>query len=121
MFNRKSLVITLWFTSSLTLLASILLAPNWTSRCFTVLSRPDSLPREFAPLPDQPTIHLAAAMATDADFQVNALPSESEEQDRAESLDEPRVSFLIPCSLRQIPDRPPIAPRSIISLYPLRC
>jgi hypothetical protein len=62
-------------------------------------------------------------MATDAILQVNALPSdnEEEEQDRAVALDEPRVSFLIPCSFRKVPDRQLIAPRSILSFQPLRC
>ena len=60
-------------------------------------------------------------MATDAVLQVDALPSENEEQDRADALDGPRVSFLIPYSFRKVSDRQFIAPRSILSLYPLRC
>jgi hypothetical protein len=36
-------------------------------------------------------------------------------------MEEPRVSFLIPWSFRKVPDRQSIAPRSILSLYPLRC
>ena len=60
-------------------------------------------------------------MATDAILEVNALRSENEEQDGADGLDEPRVSFLIPCSYRKAPDRQLIAPRSTLSLYPLRC
>ena len=62
-----------------------------------------------------------AAMATETVLRVNALPYENEEQDRANALDEPRVYFLIPCSFRKVPDRQLIAPRSILSLYPLRC
>ena len=119
--DRKSLVSTLWLTSALALLASVLVAPIRTSGFITVSSRPDCLRRNFALPPGQPTTRLGAAMATDADQQVNALPSEEEEQDRAEALDEPRVSFLIPCSFRKVPDRQSIAPRSILSLYPLRC
>jgi hypothetical protein len=60
-------------------------------------------------------------MATDAVLEVDVLPPESEEQDRADALDEFRVSFLIPCSFRKVPDRQVIAPRSILSFYPLRC
>ena len=60
-------------------------------------------------------------MPTDAVLEVDALPSESEERERADALDEPRVSFLIPCSFRKVSDRQLIAPRSILSLYPLRC
>ena len=97
------------------------LPPIRTSGFVTVSSRPDCLRRNFALPPGQPTTRLSAAMATDAVLEVNALPSENEEQDRADALDEPRVSFLIPCSFRKVPDRQLIAPRSILSLYPLRC
>ena len=117
--DRKSLVFTLCLTSSLALLASVLVAPIRTSGF--VSSRPDSLRRNFILPPGQLTPRLSAAMATDAVLEVNALPSENEEQDRADALDEPRVSFLIPCSFRKVPDRQLIAPRSILSLYPLRC
>lgn len=119
--DRKSLVSTLWLTSSLALLASVLVAPIRTSGFITVSSRPDCLRRNVAPPPGQSTTRLSAAMATDVVLQVNALPSENEEQDWADALDEPRVSFLIPCSFREVPDRQLIAPRSILSLYPLRC
>ena len=60
-------------------------------------------------------------MTTYALLEVDALPTESEEQERADALDEPRVSFLIPCSFCKVPDRQSIAPRSILSHYPLRC
>ena len=60
-------------------------------------------------------------MATDAVRQVNALPSENDEQDRADPLDESRVTLLIPRSFRKVIDRHLIAARSILSLYPLRC
>jgi hypothetical protein len=119
--DRKSLVSTLWLTSSLALLASVLVVPIRTSGFVTVSSRSDCLGRYFAPPPAQPTTRLSAATATDAVVRVNALPSENEEQDRADALDEPRVSFLIPCSFRKVPDRQSIVPRSILSLYPLRC
>jgi hypothetical protein len=119
--DRKSLVSTLWLASSLALLASVLVAPIRTSGLVTLSSRPDCLRRNFTLLPGQPTPRLSAVMAADAVLQMKALASENEEQDRADALDEPRASFLIPCSLRKVPDRQLIAPRSILSLYPLRC
>jgi hypothetical protein len=117
--DRKSLLSTLWLTSLLALLASVVIAPIRTLGF--VSSRPDYLRRDFALPPGQPTTHLGAAMATDAVQQVNALRCEDEERDRADALDEPRVSLLIPCSFRKVPDRQLIAPRSILSLYHLRC
>lgn len=117
--DRKHLVSMLWLTSSLALLAAVLAAPIRTSG--VVSCRPDCLPRNFAIPPGQPTSRLSVAMATDAILEVNALRSENEEQDGADGLDEPRVSFLIPCSYRKAPDRQLIAPRSTLSLYPLRC
>jgi hypothetical protein len=119
--DRKSLVVMLWLTASLPLLAWVLVAPVRMSGFVCVSCRPDCLPRNFAVPPGQPTTRLSAAMATDAVREVNALRSENEEQDGADALDEPRVSFLIPCSFRKVPDRKLIAPRSILSLYPLRC
>jgi hypothetical protein len=119
--DRKSLVFTLWLTSSLALLASVPVAPIRTSGFISVWSRPDCLRRNFALPPGEPTTCLRAAMATDAGVQVNALASENEEQDWVDPLEEPRVSFLIPCSFREVPDRQLTAPRSILSLYPLRC
>jgi hypothetical protein len=119
--DRKSLISTICLTSSLALLASVLFVPIRTSGFVTDSSRHDCHRRNFALPPGQPTTLLSTAMATAAVLQVNALPSENEEQDRADALDEPRVSFLIPCSFRKVPDRQLIAPRSILSLYPLRC
>jgi hypothetical protein len=118
MLDRKSLVSTLWLTS---LLALVLVAPTRTLGFVTVSSQSDCVRRDFALPPSQPTIRRNPAVDTDAVLQVNALPSENEEQNRANPLDEPRVSFLIPCSFRKDPDRQLIAPRSILSLYPLRC
>jgi hypothetical protein len=127
--DRKTLVSTLWLTSSLALLASMLVAPTRTSGFVSVSvlipesvsSRPDCPCCNFAVTPGQTTTRLGAATATDAVLQVNALPSENEEPDRADPLDEPRVSLVIPCSFGKVPDREWIAPRSILSLYPLRC
>jgi hypothetical protein len=121
MRDRESLVSTLWLISSLALLALVLVAPTRTSGFVTVSSRPDCLRRDVALPPAQPTTRLKAAVATDAVLEVDALPSESEEQERADALDEPRVSFLIPCSFRKVPDRQFIDPHSVLILYPLRC
>jgi hypothetical protein len=119
--DRKSLICTLWLTTSLALLASVLVAPIRASGFVCASSWPDCLPRNSALPPGQPTTRLRAAMATDAVLEVDALLSESAEQDRADALEEPRVSFLIPCSFREVPNRQLIAPRSILTLYPLRC
>jgi hypothetical protein len=119
--DRKSLVSTLWLTSSLALLASVLVTPIRASGFVSASSWPDCLRPNFALPAGQPTTRLIEAIATDALLQVNALPSENEEQDRADPLDEPRVSFLSPCSFRKVPDHQLIAPRSIVTLYPLRC
>jgi hypothetical protein len=121
MSDRKSLVSTLWLTSSLALLVWVLVAPIRTSGFVTVSSGPDCQLRNFVLFPGQPTIRLSPAMATDAVLEVDAIASEIEEQDGADALDDPRVSFLIPCSFRKVSDRQLIAPRSILSLYPLRC
>jgi hypothetical protein len=119
--DRKSLVITLWLISTLALLVSVLVAPIRTSGFVSVSSRPDCLRRNFALPPGQPTPRFRAGVTTDAPLEVDALPSEDEEQERADALDEPQVSFLIPCSFRNTPDRQLIVPRSVFSLYPLRC
>jgi hypothetical protein len=119
--DRKSLVTTLWLTSSLVLLASLLIAPIRTSGFVNISSRLDSLRRNLAPHPGQPTASFGAVKATDTVLEVDALPSENEEQDRADTLEPPRVSFLIPWTFRKLPDRQSIASRSILSLYHLRC
>jgi hypothetical protein len=111
----------LWLSSSLAMLASVLVAPIRTSEFISVFSLSDCVRCNVAVPPGQPTARLKAAMATDAVPQVNALPSENEEQDRADPLDEPRVSVLIPCSFRKLPDRQFVAGRWILSRYPLRC
>jgi hypothetical protein len=121
MSDRKSLVSTLWLTSSLALLVWVLIAPIWTSGFVSVASGSDCQLRNFALTPGQPTTRLSTAMSTDAVLEVDALASEIEEQDGTDALDNPRVSFLIPCSFRKVSDRQLIAPRSILSLYPLRC
>ncbi len=120
--DRRSLIPTLLVTCALALLASVVVAPIRTSGFVSVSSRVDCLRRNFA-LPEcQPPARLTTGRATDTVLEVNALPAENEEQqDRADALDEPRVTFLLPYSFRKIPDRQLFAPRSILSLYPLRC
>jgi len=117
MSDRKSLVFTLWLTSSLVLLASVLVAPVRTSELATDASRLDCFCPDFVPVPFQ----LSTPRAIDEVRLVKALASENEEQDRDDALHESRVSFLIPWSFHKVPDRQLIAPPSILSLYPLRC
>jgi hypothetical protein len=120
MTDRKSFVCTLWLICSVAVLAAVLVAPIRTLGFVSVSSRPN-FRRNFSLSPRQPTTRLSAAMATEAVLHVSALPSANEEQERADPLDEPRVSVLIPCSFHKVPDRQLTAPRSILSLYPLRC
>lgn len=115
--DRKRLIYALWLTFSL----AVLIAPNRTSGFVTVTSQLDGLCRNFVLPTCQPTTRLSAAMANDAVPRVNALPFENEEEDRADALDESRVSFLTPCSFLKVPDRQVIAPSPILSHYPLRC
>lgn len=120
--DRQNLVATFWISASLILLASELVAPIQPSGCCTTASdRPDSLRSSFTLPPGQPTTRLGTAIAADGDFQINGLPVEREEQDRADAYDEPQISFRIPCSLLIIPDRQAIACLSVPSHYPLRC
>jgi hypothetical protein len=119
--DRKSLVSMLWFATSLALMALVVAEPVWTSGLVAVSSQSHTLNRHFALPPGQPTTYLSAARTTNDVLQVNALPSENEEQDRPDAPDGSRVSCLIPCSFRKVPDRPLIAPQTILSLYPLRC
>ena len=121
--DRKDLVSTLWLSSSLAVLALVLVAPIWTSGSLTLSSRPDRLHRKFELPPGQSTTHLSPARDTDAALQMKALPFEDEEQEKdcADALDEPRDPFQIPCSFRMVFDRQVMAPRSILSRLHLRC
>ena len=119
--NRKGLISALWLTSALALLASVLVAPIRTAGFVTVSSRPDCLRRNFALPPGQQTTRLASSTAADAVPLVKALPSEEEEQERADAPDEARVSRFLPASFRKVADRRSAAPRPVLSLYPLRC
>ena len=127
--HRKSLAPTLWLISLLALLAAVIVAPIRPAGFVTASSRPDCLRRNLALCPALSMTRLGAAALPVAVLQVNVPYSESEEQEltedeeqnRADALDEPRVSFLIPRSFRKIPARQSVPPRPILSLYPLRC
>jgi len=119
--DRKRLVFTLGLTSSLALLALVLIVSVRSSELAAVSSRPDSLRNDFTLPAGQPTTCLGAAMATDAMRKIKALPPKDEEEEGADALVEPRGSFLSFCSVRKSPERQSIIPPSILSLYPLRC
>ena len=119
--DRKHLVSTLRLTSSLALLALVLVVSVRLSGLVTPSPRPDSLRDDFTLAAGQPTTCLGAAMATDAVPKIKALPSENEEEEGANALVGPRASFPSFCSFRKIHGRQLIVPRSIPSLYPLRC
>ena len=119
--NRKCLVSTLWLTTSLALLASVLVAPIRTPAFTTVSSRPDCLRRNFARPPGQPTTLLGEATTMSLILEANALSSEDEEQNRDNPQGESRVPLRTPGSFRKIPDHQLSALGSIDSLYPLRC
>ena len=119
--DRQSFGSTLWVTLSLVVLATVLVASFRTAACVTISSRPDCLRHNFALPLGQPTTCLSAALNADAVLQVNDLPAENEEQDRVDVRDEPRLTFLIPSSLCKMSHCQLTAPRSILSLYPLRC
>lgn len=120
MLTRKSLVSALWLTCLLTM---ALVAQIWASGFVGDTSRPDSFRRTLALLPNQLTPQFSAVVSTEVVLQVNALLSEEEEQEQdwADALDVPRVSFQIPSSLHNILDGQSLAPCSILSRYPLRC
>jgi hypothetical protein len=111
---------TLVIRSSLVLLALVLVAPIRLSGFVTVSSRPDCFRSDFTLSPGEPTTSLSAAMR-DIVRKMKALRCGNEEEEGADALDEPRVSFLSLCSFRKVPDHQATAPRSILSLYPLLC
>src|SRR5215217_8376031 len=115
--DRKYLACTLSLTF---LLALMLVAPVRTSGSVTVSSRPDCHHRNCARPAGEFTTRSAAG-ATDRVLDVKALRAEDEEQEKAEALGELRVSFLLPRSFREVPDRQLVAPDSVLSPYPLRC
>lgn len=134
--DRKSLISTFWLTSTLVLLAAVLVAPIRTPRIHTASSRSAGFHRTCALPPASPKARLSAATVIHTVLQMKALPSENKVQDRAdaqdkalenegpdwaEALNEPRASFFIPGFFRKVSVRQLIAPPSIISLCPLRC
>lgn len=121
--DRKGLVLTLWLSALLAMLAAAASAPIVPHGPESVAASPESALRNLHLPPSRSTVCLNAAMATDAVVQVSALPTdiEEQEQDWAEALDETRVTFLLPCSFRKVVDRQSIVPRSILSHYPIRC
>ena len=119
--DLRNLVSNLWFAFFLALLAPVVVAPRLTSGLVTVSSRPNCLRRHFGLLSGVSTTHFSKTMATDSAMEVDALPSESTEEEGVDAPGEPRVSYLIPCSFRKVFDRQLIDPHSSLSLYPLRC
>jgi len=103
------------------LLALMLVAPIRSAGFAIVSARPGCLSSDFTLPLGQPTASISAAMATDAVWKMKALPSENDEEEGADALDESRASFLNLSSLRKVPDHQFIIPLSLISLYPLRC
>ncbi len=119
--NRKILISTLGLASSLVFLAIFILAPSQSLR-FVAFSAPsESTIANSSSDTRQPTSFLSTAISPESVLVVDALRSETEEQDLADPLDEPRISFLNPRSFRNDTDRQLIVPRSILSHYPLRC
>lgn len=119
--DRTRLASPIRLISSLPLLVLVLITLVGTAGPAAGSYPPDRFRRDLALVHSQPTPQLDSVTASDPVLEMNALAVENEEQDRADVLDEPRFSFVIPCSLRKALDRRLIAPRSILSLYPLRC
>ena len=119
--ERKHPLSILGLTSLLALLALMLVAPIRSVGFVTVSACHDCLSSDFTLPPGQPTASIGAAMATDAVWKMKALPSENEEEEGADALDESRVSSLNHPSLRKVPDHQFLPRHSILSLYPLRC
>ena len=120
MLERQSLVFTLWL-ACLLLLASTVLVPARAMGPAAASSSPDRLRLNFTPPPHQPPHCLTSAMEGESNPQAVAFSPENEEQDGSEARPEPRVSSLIPCAIQKISNLASIAPRSSLSLYPLRC
>jgi len=117
----KRLVFTFWLMSALALLVAVLIAPFRTSGFAKVSSGSHFMHRSFAIPSYEPVAFWSVGIGNEAVDEGTALPSEDEELERADALDEPQVSFLIPVCFRKVPDRQLIAPCSVLSLYPLRC
>jgi hypothetical protein len=120
--DRKLLVATLGLATSLALLALVLVASIRLPGFVATSSHPDYLRDNLILTPGQPATCLVAAEATGPVRESKALLSKNEqEEEEADAFVEPRASFLILCSAREAPERRLIVPRSILSLYHLRC
>jgi len=119
--DRKRLGTILGIASTLVLLAFVLVASARVSRFVAASSRPDTSRSHLTLPPAEPTIYLSEATDTDSVPNLKALTSEDKEEDGADALIEPRASLLSLCSFREVPERQLVVPRSIPSLYPLRC
>ena len=124
MTDRIRLVFKLWLATSLTLLACVLVSPSLTTGSVTVSSRPVHASRVLSPRPGQLSGCLTAATCSDDVPQVEALPSETDDDDEQQRDASPcvlRLSSLTSCPFNVISDRRPIVPPSIPSFHPLRC
>lgn len=119
--DRNSLVSMLWLASALILMGSAPGVPIRASGYLAVASSATDDRVAFTLAQDRSPSYLTAAKATETVLQVSALASESDEQERADAPDAARVCFLIHWSYRKITGLHSIAPRSLPSLYPLRC
>jgi len=120
--DHNRLGATFGLASSVVLPALVLLASIWPSASVTASSRPDFLRSDFTVSLGHATTYLSATTATNSVRNLKALASENEEEEEgADALVEPRVSFLSLGSFRKVPERKLFSPRSILSHYPLRC
>ena len=121
MSDQKSLVFTLGLVALVLLLVTVPSRPIRTSEFDAVSFERDGVRHNIAVRSSQSKPHLCAGTGAGAVLEVNALRSENDEEDRVDAVDERRISFSVPCCFRTISDHQLIVPRSIISLYPLRC
>jgi hypothetical protein len=106
---------------ALALLALMLVVSSQVSGLAPVSTHSDYLRKDFARSAGPPTIRLGPALATESIRKIKALPSANEEEEGAEALVEPRVSFRVFSSFSQALERHRIVPRPLLSPYPLRC
>ena len=117
--DRKTPFPMFWPGPVLALLAWVLIAPTWPTGAGP--ARVSCAVMSFCPPANPQATSLGAAIPIDTLPQVNALPSEGEEQDQVDAPGEARLSFQIPGSFRTVAPLRLIVPRPIPSLYPLRC
>jgi hypothetical protein len=120
--DRKRLVATLGLAASLMLLVPVLVASIRSSGFVAISARPDCLLSKIILTPGQSTTCLSIPKATVPIRELKALLSKNEgEEEEADALAEPQISFLSLGSVREVPERRLIPPLSILSHYPLRC